>query len=130
MRHAAPPSPPAPVAQAADLILLRVLAAMSDGTPVLAGAAGRQVVAVAAAGAGHCGRLAVCQPFGPDLGRLAVLGYLAEATAAPASGDLILSAGLSELRLHADGRVRITGRDIRAEAQGRVALRGAHVALN
>jgi hypothetical protein len=127
MRHDAPLSPPAPVQPVADLILLRVLATMADGTPVLAGAGGRQIVAVAAAGPDHCGRLAVCQPFGQN--QLAVLGYVA--TVAPATGgDLVLTAGQSELRLHADGRVRITGRDIRAEAAGRMALRGAHIALN
>jgi hypothetical protein len=100
---------------------------MADGTPVLAGGGGRQIVAVAAAGPGHCGRLAVCQPFGQN--QLAVLGYVAEAAPTP-GGDLILSAGQAQLRLHADGRVRITGRDVRAEASGRIALRGAHIALN
>jgi hypothetical protein len=128
MRHDAPLSPPAPVQQAADLILLRVLATMADGTPVLAGASGRQIVAVAPAGPDHCGRLAVCQPFGQN--QLAVLGYVAEAAPAAAGGDLILSAGQAQLRLHADGRVRITGRDVRAEAAGRLVLRGAHIALN
>jgi hypothetical protein len=127
MRHDAPLSPPAPVQHPADLILLRVLATMADGTPVLAGSGGRQIVPVAAAGPDHCGRLAVCQPFGKD--QLAVLGYLAEAAPA-AGGDLILTAGQAQLRLHADGRVRITGRDVRAEAQGRMVLRGAHIALN
>lgn len=126
MRHDPPLSPPAPAVKE-DLILLRVLATMADGTPVLAGMGGRRVVAVASAGPGHCGRLAVCQAFGEN--QLAVLGYVAEAVPV-AGGDLILTAGQSQLRLHADGRVRISGRDVRAEAAGRMALRGAHIALN
>jgi hypothetical protein len=119
---------PVAVPAAHDLLLMKVLATMADGSPVLAGAQGRQVVAIAPAGPDHCGRMAVCQPFGPNGDKLAVLGYLAETVAAPT--DLILSAGKAALHLHADGRVRLTGKDVRVEAAGLMALRGAHVALN
>jgi hypothetical protein len=126
-------SPPVltPAAIPDALILLPVVAFATDGTPVLHDA--RAVLAVAAAPDMGERWVAVCKAFGA--GQLAVLGYVSAAQIAGLTGaapvqDLILRAGRAELRLHADGRVRMTGDDVLVEAQGQVALSGATIALN
>lgn len=108
-----------------------------DGAPELEGAAGRTVVALEPAPLLADSLVAVCKPFGPGLGQLAVLGYLspsqiaAQAAKAPqVETDIVLRAGRSELRLHADGRIRIKGDDVRFEANGRMGLAGAFIELN
>jgi hypothetical protein len=126
-----PPVLPTPAPAHDELILLPVLAFATDGTPVLQDA--RPVLSVA--GAPDMGQpwVAVCKAFGA--GQLAVLGYVGLAQIAALTGtrpatDLILRAGRAELRLHADGRVRVKGDDVLVEAQGHVALSGATIALN
>jgi hypothetical protein len=121
----------APTATPDELVLLPVMAFATDGTPVLQDA--RAVLVVA--GAPDMGQpwVAVCKPFGN--GQLAVLGYVSAAQIAGLTGDapaqdLILRAGRAELRLHADGRIRMVGDDVLVEAQGQVALSGATIALN
>jgi hypothetical protein len=128
-----PPVSLSPPSVPDELLLLPVVAFATDGTPVLQDALSRPVLAVA--GMPTLGELwvAVCKPFGA--GQLAVLGYVGAAQIAGLTGarpvqDLILRAGRAELRLHADGRVRMTGDDVLVEAQGQVALSGATIALN
>ena len=134
MRHdprLSPPVLPTPCITADELILLPVVAFATDGSPVLRDA--RAVLAVA--GVPEMGQpwVAVCKAFGT--GQLAVLGYVSGAQIAGLTGalpaqDLILRAGRAELRLYADGRVRIVGDDVKVEAQGNLGLIGATIALN
>jgi hypothetical protein len=114
-----------------ELILRPVVAFATDGTPVLQDA--RPVMVVAAVPDMGQQWVAVCKAFGT--GQLAVLGYVSAAQIAGLTGDapaqdLILRAGRAELRLHADGRIRMMGDDVLVQAQGQVALSGATIALN
>jgi hypothetical protein len=119
-----------------SLALFPVLAVDVTGTPVLGTATPMTVVAIETAPPEACGMIAVCKPFGPDGSQLAVLGYLsadqisAVSGAKPQDRDLILRAGRAELRLHTDGRVRLTGDSVTIESNGRMALAGAYIELN
>jgi hypothetical protein len=83
--------------------------------------------------------MAVIKPVTDGSGRVVVLGFIAldELLRAPFDAgktvqnqDIVLKSGRSELRLMADGRVRIKGDDLRFEANGRLGLRGAFIDLN
>lgn len=83
--------------------------------------------------------MAVIKPVTDGTGRVVVLGFIAlselmrapfEAGISVQDQDIVLRSGRSELRLMADGRVRIKGDDVRFEANGRLGLRGAFVDLN
>lgn len=83
--------------------------------------------------------MAVIKPVADGSGRVVVLGFIAlsevlrapfEAGKADQNQDIVLKSGRSELRLMADGRVRIKGDDLRFEANGRLGLRGAFIDLN
>ena len=135
-------APQAPTAQigarseatpAGDLALVAVLGVLSDGGPLLAGRQADVVLTPLPPGAAT-GLLAVCKPFG---GGLAVLGYVGRAEAVRAVGGLAgqgdhlsLGIGRAEIRLHADGRIRLRGTDVALEASGRMALTGAWIDLN
>ncbi|MFV0473944.1 MAG: hypothetical protein ACK5MQ_07010 [Pikeienuella sp.] len=128
---------PAERLASANLALHAVTGIRPDGTPELEGAAGRRVVALEPAPLLADSLIAVCKPFGSDMEQLAVLGYLSpsqlvtQVVKAPqVETDIVLRAGRSELRLHADGRIRIKGDDVKFEANGRMGLTGAFIELN
>lgn len=126
---------PAPATSASELCLHRVSGVTDRGTPRFDGVADARVLPLVPLPAVPEGMTAVCKPLPGDEG-LAVLGYLLPAdlaraaAAAPVTGDLVLRTGRSELRLHADGRVRLRADDVNVQSNGRLALAGAFIELN
>lgn len=79
--------------------------------------------------------LAVCKEAQMD-GRLVVIGYVSFSqiacaqTAAMEQGEIIFGTEKAQIRLTADGRIRIRGEDVLIESRTRMALSGASIDLN
>ena len=126
--------PPSDALRAGGLLLVAITGRRDDGGPILAGAA--QATALDPLPDGDPGTyLAVCKHAQMD-GRLIVLGYVPLAEAVVAVGkarpdqDITIGNGKAQIRLMADGRVRISGEDVRVGARGRMRLNGATIDLN
>ncbi|MGH1329262.1 MAG: hypothetical protein ACRBBK_00120 [Paracoccaceae bacterium] len=133
-----PEETPAPLAAEAGLHLA-ALSVQKDGAIALADYPRAAVLMLEEPPAQAGGHMAVIKPVPDGSGRVVVLGFLAldallrapfEAGKAVENQDIVLKSGRSELRLMADGRVRIKGDDLRFEANGRLGLRGAFIDLN
>lgn len=124
-----------PILGSEGLVLRRVLACQS-GVPELEGFGNHRVLALQWFDGGAAGRLAVCCIPHNAEDMVVVLGILApNVTSEPAPpGDaqspVELRSGRSAIALHPDGRVRITGDDVRVESNGVATVRGAVVKLN
>ena len=137
MKHGLFSSPALPVISGALALTLRLVESVgADGKPLLADCADKVVLAPAAFPQNAAGSFAVC--LATDTKTLLVLGHLpaseiADALAFQPAHDerpLTLKCGRSELVLHPDGRVRITGDDVVVQSNGLMGLRGAIVELN
>lgn len=121
-------------AHTGGLLLVAILDRTDDGGPVLAGYG--PTMALDPLPAGDPGTyLAVCKQAQMD-GRMVVLGYVPLADAILAVGkarpdqDITFGTGKAQIRLTRDGRVRISGEDVRVGARGRMRLNGATIDLN
>lgn len=116
------------------LVLLPITGCDDAGRPQLAGAQSAMILDPMPQG-DPCSYLAVCKHAQMD-GRLVVLGYVPLADAVVAVGaarpqqDIVIGTGKAQLRLTRDGRVRVTGEDVRMNARGRMRLGGATIDLN
>jgi len=135
----APRPAPSPAPQTTtETLILRAVTRDAAGRPALAGIEADACLFLDTPPAP--GAIAVAKPMGDGSGRYAVLGCLApgEAAATPTAEpaapglapDLVFRNGRSELRLCADGRIRLKGDDLSADMLGRLALRGAFIDLN
>ena len=111
-----------------------------SGEVRLVGSEGRPVLCLSSFGDDAVGNFAVCTQMNDSSAALVVLGHISITSIALALADersvsqparpLVLKCGRSQLQLHPDGRIRITGDDIIVESNGRMGLRGAVVDLN
>ena len=151
--------PQPPIADGAtmpDDLALRFVTGVRDGVPVLLGLEDRRVLVFERLADAAVGRMAVCRTPCNGEGLVVVLGCIdaaalpagppawpatAQATAPAAvavqrggagaeDAPVVLRSGKSSLTLHPDGRVRLEGADVRVEADGTTALRGAVIKLN
>lgn len=126
------------------LVLHLIKAVSANGDVQLANCGGRPVLCPQKFTHDVVGSFAVCVEMDGTSTALLVLGHLPlEAMATALAGNsttgptgsqqiqpITLKCGRSQLQLHPDGRIRITGDDIIVESNGRAALRGAIVDLN
>jgi hypothetical protein len=127
--------------QAALPLSLHLIESVAQSGEVrLVGCEGRPVLCLQSFGDDTIGSFAVCTQMNGNPTALVVLGHVPISSIALALADerslsqaakpLVLKCGRSQLQLHPDGRVRITGDDIIVESNGRMGLRGAVVDLN
>lgn len=128
-------SPVAPIMPQDCLHLFTVLGFDDCGVPQLHKAPPVGIV-IASCPVGLSSPVAVCRIDAG--GRVIVLSYASSPARNPTAPEgvavqddcVTIGIGQSQLFLHADGRIRIEGADIRIDAHGRLCLGGAYIDLN
>jgi len=136
-----PLASPDTASQAAlPLSLYLIESVTQDGEVRLTHSEDKQILCLQKFDRDVAGNFAVCTQMNGNSAALVVLGHISISSIALALADerpvlqparpLVLKCGRSQLQLHPDGRIRITGDDIIVESNGRMGLRGAVVDLN